>query len=426
MIRKGLKPRFRLAIDLPGEDHDYRRVMKFRRSWVAIIILAAVDAAFTIPAITTLQQAAAEWARFDTLFDLVAALFLTAWLLGWSIAPLLMTAVLLILLLGREVLLLKEGRVVIFTGLPFIGVESEYAVASMRNLRFERPLKVSGKSWRGPHLVFDYGANSVALGSMLSGDDVIDIRHRIQDASGQAIRRGEATEAELAGAWQTAPVPEADTVLPESFAPTLSARPVSLSSPSTLALVIANLVPLAGASWLGWDLGYVMVLYWAESAIIGVSNICKIIVIGRWRGLLAVPFFAGHFGGFMAIHFLFLYGLFVQGPRDMGGGDLTEVAHMFASLWPALAMLCISHALSFYSNFLGRREYLGRTVQTQMSEPYRRIIFMHLALIFGGGLTMVLGESTPVLILVIAVKIGIDVRAHLKQREPRGQDRPVS
>jgi len=42
---------------------------------------------------------------------------------------------------------------------------------------------------------------------------------------------------------------------------------------------------------------------------------------------------------------------------------------------------------------------------------------MHLVLIFGGGLTLVLGESTLVLLLAIVVKIWIDVRAHLAQRE---------
>ena len=51
-----------------------------------------------------------------------------------------------------------------------------------------------------------------------------------------------------------------------------------------------------------------------------------------------------------------------------------------------------------------------------MSEPYERIAFMHLVLIFGGGLTLVLGEPTPVLLVVIALKIWFDVKAHLKQR----------
>jgi len=420
MIRKGLKLSFKPAFDRSNDGSDYRRILKFRRSWVAIGVLAAFDLVFLIPAITTFQQAAAEWARFDDLFDLVGALFLTAWLLGWSIGPLLMTTILVLLLFGREVIKARNGRMVIFLGIPGIGVEVEYSVASMRNARFEKSLKKSARSWRGSHMLFDYGANTVAVGSRLSGDDMIDIKNQIQAASGQSIRRGEATDEELAGTWE--PVTSLAKEVPlaaESDHGIMTGEPLNLTSPSSLLLILANLVPIAGAVFLGWDLGYVMVLYWAESAVIGFFNICKIIVIGRWFALLAAPFFAGHFGGFMAIHFLFLYGLFVQGFQDTSGGDLggdlSEVVQMFATLWPALLMLFISHAFSFYVNFLGRNEFRGRTVQNQMSEPYKRIIFMHLALIFGGGLTMVLGDSTPVLMLVIAAKIWVDLKAHLKQ-----------
>ena len=160
-----------------------------------------------------------------------------------------------------------------------------------------------------------------------------------------------------------------------------------------------------------------MVLYWAESAVIGFFNICKMAVIGRWSALLAGPFFAGHFGAFMAVHFLFIYTIFVKGLESGGetAGELAEVVLLFTTLWPALAALFISHTFSFFSNFLGRREYLGKTVKDQMSEPYSRIIFMHLVLIFGGGVTMLLGSPVPVLIMMIALKILFDVKAHLKQ-----------
>jgi hypothetical protein len=400
---------------MPGREHDYRRVLPFRRSWIAALVLAAFDAVFLVPAITTFRQAATEWADVNSLFDLVGALFLAAWLMGWSIGPLLMTTILVLLLFGREVLMVRGDRLIILIGIPGVGLKMEYAVRAMRNLRFEQPVKKSPNSWRGNHLVFDYGANAVSLGSDLDGSDVAATRAAIRTASGLSIRSGEATGSELAGSWETLELsPAEEPPRPEALAG--EARPVTLSSPSTLALILANLVPLAGAALLGWDLGLVMVLYWAESAVIGFFNICKIIVIGRWMALFAAPFFAGHFGGFMAIHFLFLWGLFVKGPQDFSGGDLSEVLQMFTFLWPALAVLFASHALSFYTNFLGRREYLSRTIQTQMSEPYKRIVFMHLVLIFGGGLTIVLGESTLVLMLAIAIKIWVDVRAHLKER----------
>ena len=120
----------------------------------------------------------------------------------------------------------------------------------------------------------------------------------------------------------------------------------------------------------------------------------------------------------MSVHFLFIYSLFVKGPQggNGSGGELADVAQLFVNLWPALAALFVSHAFSFFKNFLGRREYRGRTLKTQMTEPYSRIIFMHLVIIFGGGLTIILGELTPVLLMVIGLKIFFDVRAHLRQR----------
>jgi len=128
------------------------------------------------------------------------------------------------------------------------------------------------------------------------------------------------------------------------------------------------------------------------------------------------PFFIGHFGGFMSVHFLFLYTIFVNPKEGMASAnDLAEVAQLFYTLWPALAALFISHGFSFYKNFMGRQEYRGRTLNQQMTEPYSRIIFMHLVLIFGGGLSLILGNPAPVLILVIGLKIYFDVKAHLKQ-----------
>ena len=95
------------------------------------------------------------------------------------------------------------------------------------------------------------------------------------------------------------------------------------------------------------------------------------------------------------------------------------LAHSVAvkTLWIIYLLLAlfISHAFSFYTNFLGRKAYQGKTVKDQMSEPYSRIIFMQMILIFGGGLTMALGSPVPVLVIAIALKIFFDVKAHLKQ-----------
>lgn len=418
MIRKGLRPAFRPGLDWPGGDERFRQVFPFRRSWLAIAFLAVFDALFLFPAIMTFQQAAGAWARLDSLFDLTIAVFLTAWLLGWSMAPLIMTTILVLMLFGRETLRIGPGTVDLMIGIPRVGLSSVFDVSRMRNLRYAEPAPKSGRSWRGPHLVFDYGANDYAFGTDVKPQDAATMRSTIQMASGELVRRGDASEEELAETWEPpARAATTSTSKAAETAPAAPAKPVTLASPSTLALIVANLVPLAGTVFLGWRLSDVMVLYWAESAVIGFWNLCKIAVIGRWAALLAGPFFLGHFSGFMAIHFMFIYTLFVQGVGNAdSGGKLSEVATLFMSLWPALLALFLSHGISFFVNFMGKQEYRSRSVSGQMSEPYSRIIFMHLVLIFGGGLSIALGEPTPVLLLVIALKIYFDIRAHIKER----------
>jgi hypothetical protein len=416
MIRQGIKPRFRIGLDRPGGRDGYRRALPFRRSWPAIAFVLVLDAVFLVPLITTFRQAWSGWAAYDSLFDLVMAVFLSAWLLGWAVAPVILTLVLLLLLVGREVVRARPGVVELFIGVPFLGLISAYDVAKMRNLRREPAPEQGGHSWRGAHLVFDYGANPVAFGSAVTPAMQRDIESGLAAASGSLIGTGEARPEDLQPAWD--PREQTPTAAPPAGTRT-EAGPVSWSSPTSVALIIANLVPVAGAAFLGWSLGDVMVLYWAESAVIGFFNLLKIIIVARWGALLYGPFFLGHFGGFMAVHFLFIYTLFVAGPHSQAdiSGDLGQVLELFIALWPALAALFLSHAYSFFTNFLGREEYRGRTASDQMGEPYSRIIFMHLVLIFGGGLTLVLQSPTPVLLAVIVIKIFVDLKSHIRERE---------
>lgn len=425
--RKGIRPRIRPALDWPGHREAFRRVFPFRRSWIAIGILLVFDIGFIIPAVLTFSEAAAEWRGIDDLFDLVAAIFLSAWLIGWSIGPLIMTAVLALLLFGREVITTAPGAMRIFIGLPLLGVAADYSVSGMRNLRRESIRGTTGKvargrTWRGSHLVFDYGAHDVAFGSDVGVHDLTGIEQGILTGSRQSPRRGEARPDEVEGEWDPpaglAALAGANVGAPPPAAESGAGRPpVKWSSPSTLALILANLVPVAGAVYFDWNLGELMVLYWAESGIIGFWNVCKMVVINRWAAALSGLFFVTHFGAFMSVHFLFIWSLFIKGPRDTSGGDLSEVAQMFASLWPALALLFVSHGISFFRNFMGRQEYAVRSIGDQMTEPYGRIVAMHVVVIIGGAVTLVLGEPTPVLLLLVAGKVWFDVRAHLAQRK---------
>jgi len=428
MNRQGIRPGFRIGLDLPMRE-GYRRVMPFRRSWKAIVILLVLDAIFLLPAWGAANHAMNGWSGFDSLFDLVTAIFMSAWLMGWSVAPILITLVLVLLAFGREVLRVSKGRVELFIGIPLLGLCAVYDPRAMRNLQLQQAPQKSGHSWRKSYLSFDYGANQGEFGSGITAEEASEIKLGLELAAGTVIRGGRATAAELEGHWEPGKAaefarelmqPEDGKSKPEIAQP----HAVNWSSPSNLFLIVANLVPVFGAALLGWNLGDVMVLYWCESAIIGFFNLCKLVVVSRWMALLTVPFFLAHFSAFMAVHFLFIYTLFVEGPQasSSSGGDLQQVSLMFVMLWPALLALFVSHGYSFLSNFIGQHEFQARDSKEQMAEPYKRIVFMHLVLIFGGGLSLVMGNSTPVLLVVIAVKIWVDVKAHIKEHAVEAVD----
>lgn len=198
---------------------------------------------------------------------------------------------------------------------------------------------------------------------------------------------------------------------------------------SLIALLAANLVPLIGVLAFDWAVGDVMLVYWAESAVIGFWNLVKMWIVGRWAGLGLGLFFVVHYGGFMAGHFVFLWTLFLTdlpGAAGMEDG-VEDLAVLLGSLWyllPAVLALFVSHGISFFLNFIGRREYEARSVGEQMNAPYGRIIVMHLTILFGGMLTMFVENATPALLLMIALKVIVDVHAHRKshRRARRGDE----
>ena len=75
----------------------------------------------------------------------------------------------------------------------------------------------------------------------------------------------------------------------------------------------------------------------------------------------------------------------------------------------------MSHGVSFFTNFLGRREYLAVTPQQQMGEPYSRVVVLHVTILGGGFLLAILGTPVMALALLVLLKTAIDVRAHLKE-----------
>ncbi|MGD8991017.1 MAG: DUF6498-containing protein, partial [Desulfobacterales bacterium] len=72
------------------------------------------------------------------------------------------------------------------------------------------------------------------------------------------------------------------------------------------------------------------------------------------------------------------------------------------------------HGVSFIKNFINGQQYLSQKMKDIMVRPYKRILLMHVAVIFGGVLIMKLGSPVALLCVLIFLKIGLDMRLHLQ------------
>ncbi|MEE2641857.1 MAG: DUF6498-containing protein [Planctomycetota bacterium] len=229
-----------------------------------------------------------------------------------------------------------------------------------------------------------------------------------------------------------------------------SQKPGAHFNLSLWALVIANMVPILGGIFWGWDLRLLLVLYWAENLVIGFYNILKMILAEARPALMrlfVIPFFMVHFGGFCAVHGFFIYIFvtmdFANGPAStMGTGSLLNempdwsgpfiflglLLNVVRSLWTfwggslliPLVSLLISHGISFRQNFIGRQEYRHRHILLQMMAPYGRVFLLHLAIIAAVIPVIFLGSPLPLLFLLVIGKTAIDAWLHTLSHSENG------
>lgn len=201
--------------------------------------------------------------------------------------------------------------------------------------------------------------------------------------------------------------------------------------PSAVVLVLANLVPLYGVLLLDWPVLPLIVLYWLENVIVGALNALRMLTLDPldpllWAGkLFFVPFFCMHYGMFTVGHGVFVFTLF--GDEASHGGGLVDLDAWLAQVgalglwWPAAALLA-SHAFSVGWNWFWRGEFRLGSLKTLMTQPYRRIVVLHLTIIFGGGAAMALGSPAWALVLLLALKIAMDLRGHFSEHRVQADD----
>ena len=208
---------------------------------------------------------------------------------------------------------------------------------------------------------------------------------------------------------------------------------------SLWALIAANCIPIVGAVFFGWDTGVILAIYWSENLVVGFYNLIKMALacgspgVGHLPKLFLMPFFCVHFGGFCAIHgvFILLFSLGINNNQQMGifpdsdawPGPLMFVGllvgvvqkvldHHGQALTIPIVGLMVSHGVSLVENFFFKGEFREHGAGYYMAVPYGRIVVTHIAIIAAALPVMLLRSPLPLLIILIALKTVGDVFMH--------------
>lgn len=210
-----------------------------------------------------------------------------------------------------------------------------------------------------------------------------------------------------------------------------------------LALIIANLIPLAGIFLFDWDVRYLLLLYWLENLVVGAFTAIRMISAGGLGAIPMVLFFSFHYGFFCGGHGMILLGVTSIGgmsegqavdpgesglpfliPIELLGNTLGWINQNMPDLLalPLLAMI-LSHGVSLVQHHWIGREDAGRSASQIMSDPYRRIAILHVVIIAGSFFIVSTGggSAAPMLALLVAGKIGLDLHLHRKAHLERSK-----
>lgn len=205
------------------------------------------------------------------------------------------------------------------------------------------------------------------------------------------------------------------------------------SSVAAVALVAANLLPLALVLAGRGDVGGLVVLYWAENVVIGFYTVLRMLMArqgspGEKTG--KTVFFSIHYGMFCFVHGVFVTTLFLSPEQQQAiralppwpgfgffvqqlwlGANVMGLFAASALLLPLLALF-VSHGVSFYTNYMRSGSYLTACPDDSFWRPYPRMVLLHVCIIGGAFFIMRHGSSVPMLAALVIGKTLIDFVLH--------------
>lgn len=178
-------------------------------------------------------------------------------------------------------------------------------------------------------------------------------------------------------------------------------------------IVLLNLIPVAGVAFLGWDAGYILMLYWAENLVLGVMALIRIWTArgdgpgpqaNGVRGRLGLGcFFMVHYGIFCFGHGVFAAAMASDlAPTAVGDPGLWERTFGDRSFQIALLATAVIQMVVLVRDWWIAGRWRDGSPGAEMFKPYGRIVVLHVTIIIGAwGLAAINAPTAAVLVLCL-------------------------
>lgn len=207
-------------------------------------------------------------------------------------------------------------------------------------------------------------------------------------------------------------------------------------SQSDAFLIAANLLPVYGVWFLGWNAREVFMVYCMETIIVGLFTLVKMGIVTAFKkwdwwenngsrtkvhGVFHMLFFLVHYGFFVAIQmFLFSKTSVFDSSKDFDFFNfLFSIPSNFnSSSWIMLSSFIIGYGYKTLTEFILTDEYKTASLTTIMFEPYIRILIQQFTVIVGSFILLFNAGNVFILffaIIKIFFLVAIDYEGLMKK-----------
>jgi hypothetical protein len=138
-----------------------------------------------------------------------------------------------------------------------------------------------------------------------------------------------------------------------------------------------------------------------------------------FQKIFMIPFFCVHYGGFVTVHGIFV--IHMIGRHGGSGIDIPTTLEIISQYHLAYAAVFLgaSHGFSFVWNYLRGGERDRLLMGELMFGPYKRVVVLHIFIIFGGFLLLHINAPLVGILLLALIKIVVDLISHNREHQQR-------